>query len=65
MTTKTFTPLARKIEHIEKILSELKKPKSIFGKIYVDEKILKQANKALFDFDIEKFVTKKDLKLCK
>ncbi len=65
MNIKIYAPLAQKIEHIEKILSEIKKPKSILGKIYVDEKILKQTSRALFDFDIEKFITKKDLKLCK
>lgn len=57
--------LIKKIEKIEKELKELKKPKSILGKIYVDSDILKQASKTLFDFDIEKFVTKKDIKLWK
>ncbi len=55
--------LIKKIEKIEKELTEFKKPKSVLGKIYVDPKTLKQAVKALFDFDIEKFVSKKDLKL--
>lgn len=59
MTTQT---LIKKIEKVEQELAELKKPKSILGKLYVDEKILKQASKAIFDFDIEKFVSKKDLK---
>lgn len=60
MNTQT---LIKKVEKIEKELKEIKKPKSILGKIYVDAKILSQASKALFDFDIEKFVSKKDLKL--
>ena len=57
--------LVKKIEKIEKELVELKQPKSISGKIFVDFEILKTAKKALFDFDIEKFVSKKDLKLWK
>lgn len=57
--------IIKKIEKLEKELKELKKPKSILGKLYVDSEILKQASKALFDFDIEKFVTKKDIKLWK
>ena len=57
--------LIKKVERLEKELKELKKPKSILGKLYVDSEILKQASKALFDFDIEKFVTKKDIKLWK
>lgn len=60
MTTQT---IIKKIEKLERELKELKKPKSILGKLYVDSDILKQASKALFDFDIEKFVTKKDIKL--
>lgn len=55
--------LIQKIEKIEKEITEMKKPKSILGKIFVDKKILKKAKKALFDFDIEKFVSKKDLRL--
>ncbi|MBI3599850.1 MAG: hypothetical protein HY097_04315 [Nitrospinae bacterium] len=62
MTTQT---IIKKIEKIERELKELKKPKSILGKLYVDSDILKQASKALFDFDIGKFVTKKDIKLWK
>ena len=62
MTTQT---LIKKIEKIEKELNILKQPKNILGKIYVDSKTIKQASKALFDFDIEKFVSKKDLKLWK
>ena len=60
--TMTTQALIKKIEKIEKELIKFKQPKSILGKIYVDEKILKQASKTLFDFDIEKFVSKKDLK---
>ena len=37
-------------------------PKKVLGKIFVDEKLLEKAKKALFNFDIEKFVTKKNLK---
>ncbi len=55
--------LVKKIGRIEKELKELKKPKSILGKVYVDSEILKKAKKALFDFDIEKFISKKDLKI--
>jgi hypothetical protein len=54
--------LVERIKKIEKELIELKKPKSILGKIFVDKKILDKAKKALFDFDIERFVTKNDLK---
>ncbi|MBI5683370.1 MAG: hypothetical protein HZC45_09490 [Deltaproteobacteria bacterium] len=56
----TTQAIIKKIEKLERELKELKKPKSILGKLYVDSDILKQASKALFDFDIEKFVTKKD-----
>jgi len=59
MNTKTLT---KKIEKLEKELEEIKMPKKILGKIFVDEKILEKAKKALFNFDIEKFVKKKDLK---
>lgn len=62
MTTKT---LIEKIEKLEKEIKEIKMPKKILGKIFVNEKILKKAKKALFDFDIEKFVKKKELKLWK
>jgi len=58
MTTKT---LAEKIKKLEKELKKIKKPKKILGKIFVDEKILEKAKRALFDFDIEKFVKKKNL----
>ena len=59
MNTKTLT---KKIEKLEKELEEIKMPKKILGKIFVDEKLLEKAKKALFNFDIEKFVTKKNLK---
>jgi len=59
MNTKTLT---KKIEKLEKELEEIKMPKKILGKIFVDEKILEKAKKTLFNFDIEKFVKKKDLK---
>jgi hypothetical protein len=59
MITKT---LIKKIEKLEKKLKEIKMPKRVLGKIFVDKKLLEKVKKALFDFDIEKFVTKKDLK---
>ncbi len=42
-----------------------KKSKNGQIKIYVDSTILKKASKALFDFDIEKYVSKKDLRAWK
>jgi len=60
MTTQT---ILKKIEKIEQELTQLQQPKSILGKFEVDSATLKKASKALFDFDIEKFVTKKDLKI--
>jgi hypothetical protein len=54
--------LLEKIKKLEKELKEIKMPQKILGKVFVDEKILKKAKKALFDFDIEKFVKKKELK---
>lgn len=62
MSTQT---LIEKIEKIEQELTNFKKPKQVLGKIYIDQEILKKAKKAIFDFDIEKFITKKDLKLWK
>jgi len=59
MITKT---LIKKVEKLEKKLKEIKMPKKVLGKIFVDEKLLEKAKKALFNFDIEKFVTKKNLK---
>jgi hypothetical protein len=59
MTTET---LIKKVEKLEKELKEIKMPKKILGKVFVDKKLLEKAKKALFNFDIEKFVTKKDLK---
>lgn len=59
MTTET---LIKKIEKLEKELKEIKMPKEILGKVFVDEKILEKAKKAFFNFDIEKFVKKKELK---
>jgi hypothetical protein len=59
MTTET---LIKKVEKLEKELKEIKMPKKVLGKIFVDKKLLEKAKKALFNFDIEKFVTKKDLK---
>ena len=58
----TMQTIIKKIEEIEHELQELKQPKSILGKVVVDSTIVKKAKKALFDFDIEKFVTRKDLK---
>lgn len=59
MTTKT---LIEKVEKLEKELKEIKMPKKILGKVYVDEKLLEKAKKALFKFDIEKYVKKEELK---
>jgi hypothetical protein len=64
MTTST-RELIKKIKKIEKELKILKEPHSILGKMNVDETIIKHASQALFDFDIEKYVTKKDLKAWK
>jgi len=61
----TNQALVRKIDKIEKELLELKKPKGILGKLFVDKEILEKAKKAVFDFDIENLVSKKDLKLWK
>lgn len=58
----TTQALIKKITKIEKDLAGLIQPKDIFGKMQVDEEILKKAKKAIFDFDIEKFVSKKDVK---
>jgi uncharacterized protein (UPF0335 family) len=58
----TLDALIKKVEKLEKELKEIKMPKKVLGKIFVDKKLLEKAKKALFDFDIEKFVTKKDLK---
>lgn len=59
MTTKI---LIKKIEELEKEIRKVKMPEKILGKVFVDEKILEKAKKALFNFDIEKYVSKKDLK---
>jgi len=58
----TLETLIKKVEKLEKELKEIKMPKKVLGKIFVDKKFLEKAKKALFNFDIEKFVTKKDLK---
>jgi uncharacterized protein (UPF0335 family) len=58
----TLETLIKKVEKLEKELKEIKMPKKVLGKIFVDKKLLEKAKKALFDFDIEKFVNKKDLK---
>jgi|GEM_PF-5034137 hypothetical protein len=59
MSTQTLT---KKIETIEKELKKLAQPKSIIPKMYVDEHLLQHASKAIFDFDIEKYVTPQDVK---
>jgi uncharacterized protein (UPF0335 family) len=58
----TLETLIKRVEKLEKELKEIKMPKKVLGKIFVDKKLLEKAKKALFNFDIEKFVTKKDLK---
>ena len=58
----TIQAITQKLEKIEQALEELKQPKSILGKFVIDSKTIEKASQVLFDFDIEKFVTKKDLK---
>jgi hypothetical protein len=53
--------LNKKIKKIEEELYTLKHPQPIFPKIQVDDTTLENARKALFDFDIDEFVTKKDV----
>jgi len=57
--------LIKKIKKLEKEINRLKQPKSVLVKMKVDNKVITEAKKALFDFDIEKFVSKKDLKAWK
>ena len=54
--------LIKKVNKLEKEVASLKKPTSTLGTIHVNDSIIKQASKALFDFDIESFVSKNDLK---
>lgn len=58
MATKTINGKLR-------VHEKAKKPKNGEIKIFVDSVILKKASKALFDFDIEKYVSKKDLQAWK
>jgi hypothetical protein len=58
----TTQALLEKIKKLEKELKEIKTPQKFLGKVFVDEKILEEAKKALFNFDIEKFIKKKELK---
>jgi hypothetical protein len=58
----TTQALLEKIKKLEKELKEIKTPKKFLGKVFVDEKLLEEAKKALFNFDIEKFIKKKELK---
>ncbi|HLX11207.1 MAG TPA: hypothetical protein VKS81_00205 [Bacteroidota bacterium] len=57
--------ILQKLKRIEKELRVLRQPKAIVPKMIVDEGILRQATGAIFDFDIEKFVTAKDLRAWK
>ena len=57
----TTQAIIEKIEKIGQEMQQLKQPKSILGKVFVDSTVVKKAKKAIFDFDIEKFVTKRDL----
>ncbi len=57
----TDTLIIKKIEALEQKFAEFAKPKSILGKMKVDDAVLQQAAKAPFDFDIEKYVSKKDV----
>ena len=61
MATVTKTTILKKIELLEEKINALGKPKSILGKVHVDEHTLKEAKRGLFDFDIEKYVSKKDV----
>jgi hypothetical protein len=58
----TTQALLEKIKKLEKELKEIKTPQKFLGKVFVDEKLLEEAKKALFNFDIEKFIKKKELK---
>ena len=53
--------LEKKIAQLAKQVAALKTPKKISSKLAVDDATLKAANKAPFDFDIDTFVTRKDL----
>ena len=57
----TAKALARKVERLEREIRSLREPRHVFGKTRVDEALLKKAGEALFRFDIEEFVSRKDL----
>jgi hypothetical protein len=61
MPTVTEVTILKKIELLEEKINALGKPKSFLGKIHVDEHSLQEAKNGLFDFDIEKYVSKKDV----
>jgi hypothetical protein len=61
MTIVTETIILKKIELLEEKINALGKPKGVLGKMHIDEHTLKEAKKGLFDFDIEKYVSKKDV----
>ena len=64
MTT-TTEKLVKKVESIEKELKKIQEPHSILGKMHVDDMLIRQDSRSLFYFDIEKYVSKKDLKAWK
>ena len=56
------TKILKRIKKLEQEIGELKKPKSILGTMHVNDSVMQQASKALFDFDIESFISLGDLK---
>ncbi len=53
--------LERKVNRLEKEISKLKQSNQIFAKMDIDTNLIEKASKMLFDFDIEKYVSKKDI----
>ncbi|MDP2209164.1 MAG: hypothetical protein Q8K98_10405 [Bacteroidota bacterium] len=53
--------LERKVNRLEKEILKLKQSKQIFAKMDIDTNLIEKASEMLFDFDIEKYVSKKDL----
>ncbi len=53
--------LERKVNKLEKEILKLKQSKQIFSKMDIDTNLIEKASEMLFDFDIEKYVSKKDL----
>jgi hypothetical protein len=59
----TVQTLAKKVSLLEKKIISLEMPSSVLVKLFVDEEVIDKAKKAVFDFDIDKFVSAKDLNL--